>query len=381
MRFITLLGAVLPALNAVAAAPAGGLWDELQTKRHQLSSLHQEFDVSRTSKSDHGEQSSKRQVIVDISGGRWRERSIAGWGDILVIFDGQDRFFMDEGGDEYTRTKIKSGDEPSPSPYELKFADWSRAAELKRKPCGIPKVDHQCVVLHAPVKPRIEEGSRRIKGGSVLVFMDIETGALLTARTVQAIENLGHNYQVQLTYAWKRMSWGAPADASLFKLPDGDMRQVRKLSEWRAAEIKKRLAGKPAPELNWKDISGRPVNLANFKGKTVLLDFFTTWCPPCRADGPALDKLYLKYADSDLMIIGVSVSEDRGIVEKFLSEHPHPYPIVLTTENEMPRPYQISVYPTYVVIDKDGTLTAAVEGDEGFGDLRKLLRKAGLETD
>ncbi len=75
------------------------------------------------------------------------------------------------------------------------------------------------------------------------------------------------------------------------------------------------------------------------------------------------------------------MNEDRPIVEKFLQEHPHRFPVVLTTENEMPRPYQIGVFPTYMIIEKDGTLSAAVEGDQGFGELRKLRKKAGLELE
>jgi thiol-disulfide isomerase/thioredoxin len=108
------------------------------------------------------------------------------------------------------------------------------------------------------------------------------------------------------------------------------------------------------------------VSLAAASGKTVLLDFWTTWCPPCRADAPALDKLYEKYGERDLMIVGISVSEERAIVEKFLTEHPHNFPVALTTENEMPRPYQIGLFPTYIVINPDGTLASAVEGEKGF---------------
>jgi hypothetical protein len=54
---------------------------------------------------------------------------------------------------------------------------------------------------------------------------------------------------------------------------------------------------------------------------------------------------------------------------------------VLTSENDLPRPYQISLFPTYIVIDRSGAVSAAVEGDKGFGDLRKLLKKAGLESE
>ena len=74
------------------------------------------------------------------------------------------------------------------------------------------------------------------------------------------------------------------------------------------------------------------------------------------------------------------MSEDRPVVQKFLTEHPHPYTIALTTENEMPRPYQIGVFPTYIVIDSEGNLVAASEGEKGFSELRRLLKKAGLDT-
>jgi len=81
------------------------------------------------------------------------------------------------------------------------------------------------------------------------------------------------------------------------------------------------------------------------------------------------------------MIVGISVSEQREVVEKFLKKHPDSFPVVLTTENEMPRPYQVGLFPTYMVIAQDGTLTTAVEGDQGFAELRKFLEKAGMETE
>jgi thiol-disulfide isomerase/thioredoxin len=73
----------------------------------------------------------------------------------------------------------------------------------------------------------------------------------------------------------------------------------------------------PAPELAVTDLKGVLVTLSAFKGKTVVLDFWTTWCPPCRADGPALERLYKKYGEKELVIVGISVSEDRTVVEKF----------------------------------------------------------------
>jgi thiol-disulfide isomerase/thioredoxin len=184
-----------------------------------------------------------------------------------------------------------------------------------------------------------------------------------------------------VTYSLTKTTYGAVPDATLFKLPESGVHEVKELTRWNVARIKKQLIGKVAPELEVTDLHGNPVSIAELKGKTILLDFWTTWCPPCVADAPALDKLYAKYGGKDLMIVGISVSEEREVVEKFLKKHPHSFPVVLTSENEVPRPYQIGVFPTYIVIAPDGTLTTAVEGDQGFGDLRKFLQKAGMDTE
>lgn len=130
-----------------------------------------------------------------------------------------------------------------------------------------------------------------------------------------------------------------------------------------------------------KDIAGKEIRLADLKGKTVLLDFWTTWCPPCRADAPSLDKLHKKFGGKELAIIGISVSEERAVVEKYLKEHPKAYATVLSTENELPRPYQIGRFPTYLVIDAEGKVASVAQGDQGFAELRRMLRKAGMEVE
>jgi thiol-disulfide isomerase/thioredoxin len=386
MRFSALFATLFLTLYVRAESPASNLWNDLKTKREKLPGLHQEFDVSQTFNTAHGAQSSKWQTIIDAAGQQWREKSVMGSGNSVTIFDGKDLLSMEEGEDEFTRAKRRPHDEdPLPSPYRSKNPDWSKAAELERRPCGIPGSDHVCVILDLPLKPWMEPGANssltKSLGGAQRMLLDTQTGMLLSLRVVQTIENDRGSYQREISYVLRRFSNGAPADASLFKLPSNDMREVKELSRWDAAKIKKQLAGNPAPALTLKDIKGDPIALAAAKGKTVLLDFWTTWCPPCRADAPALDKLFLKYGGQDLMIVGISVNEDRAIVEKFLKEHPHNFPVALTTENEMPRAYQIGVFPTYVVIDRDGALASAVDGEKGFADLRKLLKKAGLETE
>lgn len=383
MRPLVLLLIATTALHAAADK----LWSDLKAKRDNLSGYHQEFTVEQTFKTQEHSQSAKRQIVIDVSQGRWREKSVTGSGNFIKVFDGAELFSLEEGGDEYVRVKYRSKKEgdPSPVPYGAGEPDWAKSFEVERRPCGLPKLNHPCVLLEAPLKPWTHVNSpsniTHMRQGSERILLDMETGLLLSSRAIQLIEGPRSSYQSDVAYTLERMTYGVAGEASLFRPPDGDMKEVKELSAWNAARIKKKLVGNPAPELAMTDIEGKPVKLAALKGKTVLLDFWTTWCPPCRADAPALDKLYSKYGGKDLAIVGISVSEDRVIVEKFLKEHPHSFSIVLTTENEMPRPYQIGVFPTYIVINGDGTVASASEGEKGFSDLRKLLKKAGLDTD
>jgi thiol-disulfide isomerase/thioredoxin len=387
VRFVGSTAILFAALSAGAENPASALWNDLKAKREKLASLHQEFDVSETSKTSRSSRTAGRQVVVDMSQGRWRETSVSGPSALIRIFDGKNIFLIAEQADEYMRTNPQFKDEdPAPFPYGLGDPDWSKAIEVRRQPCGLAVPDHVCVVLDAPLRPstRTLTGTRssslKLMQGSAHVMLDTETGLLISSRTVQLINVGTRFYQSDTVANVKRMSYGGPADAGLFERPLG-VREAKEFSTWSATKIRKQLAGKPAVELTLTDLKENPLALADFKGKTVLLDFWATWCRPCRADGPALEKLYRKYGDKDLMIVAVSVGEKRGAVEQFLRQNPRSYLIVLSTENEMPMPYHVSALPTYIVINRDGAVATAAQGDQGYEDLLKLLKKAGLESE
>src|SRR5205807_10244732 len=143
MRFCLVVGAVFFALNASGDAPTSKLWTELKSKREMLPGLHQEFEVSQTFKTARGNQGSRREIVVDMSQGKWRERSISGSGDRIRIFDGQNLLVMEAEGDEYLRTKRKAKeDDPEPAPYGSVDLDWAKAKEVQRQPCGLSENDH-----------------------------------------------------------------------------------------------------------------------------------------------------------------------------------------------------------------------------------------------
>lgn len=140
------------------------------------------------------------------------------------------------------------------------------------------------------------------------------------------------------------------------------------------------LTAKPAPSFKVQSLDGRTQDLAELKGKVVLLDFWTTWCGPCRREMPDLDKLYKEYRDSGLVLLGLDVAEDREIVEQYLKKSGVSYAIALTSGTDLVSAYKVSAFPTHVLIGRDGTIVDYQVGSGGPEALRSLLAKAGLKT-
>lgn len=376
-----ILFALLGALSSAAQTPAGTRWAELTAKREKLSSYHQEFEISRSYAVPGGQRAAQRQLTLDAAGARWRERTVSGSENLVRLYDGQALFSFEEGTPEYLRGKLPApGEPPLPTAYRFGEPEWTKAVELPRQPCGV--VARTCLTLDVPLKGREMAGGAanapRMLPGTMRLLADAETGLLVSYQASQEVQAPTGGYRQETRLTLKRMTFGKPALASLFTLP-ANFREVAEFTPWNAAKIQQQFAGKPAPAFVAKGLDGKAISLASYKGKIVLLDFWATWCPPCRADAPALEKLHQQH--QDLAIIGISVSEERATVEKFLREYPRGYPVALTTENELSRPYQAGPLPLYLVIDREGKLTAAVEGDQGMAQLRRLLKQAGLETE
>jgi thiol-disulfide isomerase/thioredoxin len=368
--------------KALAANPAWQAWQDSILKREKLSNLHQEFLTAFSRHSASGRQASERQTVVDFAGSQWRQQLVSGSGTVVEIFDGSDLLRFEPGSPEFERKSFaKAKAQVLPFPYSYIAGDWAKARVIGRQSCGFKTSETQCVELLLPLKSFSSGNELRMVEGYLQFLIDETNGPIVSLRQTQRFEGSRTAFQMENSYRLRRMSYNGAADPLLFRVPTEVTQEVKKLSEWDAKKIRKQLAGKPAPDLSVTTLTGAPLQLSALKGKTVLLDFWATWCPPCRADDPALNKLYDKFGGKDLEIIGISVSEDRQVVEKYLAAHPHRYPIVLTTDNEMPRPYQVRVFPTYIVVGPDGNLAAVAEGDQGFRELRRLLKQSGLDVD
>jgi cytochrome c biogenesis protein CcmG/thiol:disulfide interchange protein DsbE len=138
--------------------------------------------------------------------------------------------------------------------------------------------------------------------------------------------------------------------------------------------------GQPAPRFRAKTTAGDQFNNASVKGKVVLFEFWTTWCKYCEAEASMVDDVAKEFADKGLIVLAVDVLEPDQKVKKYLAEHPRSVPIVLTKDTNLAAMYNAQSYPIYVVIDREGNIAAEQRGAAGEGALRRLLKRAGLES-
>lgn len=149
------------------------------------------------------------------------------------------------------------------------------------------------------------------------------------------------------------------------------------LPAWSAADDS--VAPAPAPAFTLMSRAGTPVSLGQFKGDVVMINFWASWCGPCRQEMPLLDSIYRKYKDMGFELIGVNVEPDAKAANAWLKATPVTYPILYDPQSKISQLYQVQAMPTTVIIDRTGTVRflhrGYLPGDENayLNSIRSLI--------
>lgn len=127
-----------------------------------------------------------------------------------------------------------------------------------------------------------------------------------------------------------------------------------------------------------KDLNGRPWTLKNLQGKVVLLNFWATWCPPCRKEMPDLEALYRQFQPQGFVILGVS-DEDAPLVQKFISQQGITYPVLLDPGRKVNSLFEIEGIPKTFVYDRQGKIVVQSIDMRTRSQFLEMLGRAGLK--
>jgi thiol-disulfide isomerase/thioredoxin len=121
--------------------------------------------------------------------------------------------------------------------------------------------------------------------------------------------------------------------------------------------------GAPAPDFNVTTLDGETVGLSDFQGKAVLVNFWATWCPPCRAEMPALDAYYQAHRDEDFVLLAVNAGEPRVAAEDFTASIGFSSPVALDMTGEAIDAFGVLGLPTSILIDSEGIIRLEWQGE------------------
>lgn len=130
--------------------------------------------------------------------------------------------------------------------------------------------------------------------------------------------------------------------------------------------------GSPAPDFEIKYPDGRKVRLSDLRGKAVLVNFWATWCPPCRAEVPEIQNAYEKYKAGGFVVVAVNVQESTSAVAKFMKEYGMTFTVAIDSSGAIGRLYRVSGIPASFFVDRDGIVREIFVGSLTSADLERL---------
>ncbi len=177
------------------------------------------------------------------------------------------------------------------------------------------------------------------------------------------------------------IGYDRPRDASSIKT-NADSREIDRL--FRDMGILKIPASNRPIEISLMDLNGKEVRLSDFRGKIVFLNFWTTWCLPCRLEMPSMEKLHKRLKDKDFVMVAINLQEPTSRVKKFFEENKLTFISLLDLKGKVGDRYGVRSLPTTFILDKAGKIIGKIMGPgewDGEKAIALFERLMDVETD
>lgn len=298
-------------------------------------------------------------------------------GDVLQICDGEEHWTY------LAQTNKYSSAPGTPSPTSL----FNTAIDLRYMTTGLLSArflrqetldaggaQRFCNVIEAHYE---RPNQRSEEFGDVLFWIDTQSHLVWKTRmpVTMTIGALGAQvtYTETTLYSDARLNQDVAAGIFTFTPPQGATEQGSNAPDPRTLYL-----GRPAPDFTLRNLDGGQTQLSALKGQVVLLDFWATWCGPCRSTMPKLDSLSKKFKKQNVVVMGIDDNEDEQTVRDFIRKNHFEYPILLSSRRDgVLESYSVRGLPTMVLIDRNGIVAdyKLGYGNETEDDLRADLAR------
>lgn len=133
-----------------------------------------------------------------------------------------------------------------------------------------------------------------------------------------------------------------------------------------ALDDRRPIIGQPAPDFALREVDGDVVRLSELRGSVVFINFWATWCLPCREEMPAMERLYREHRDAGFVMVAVSVDADSKVVPPFVTQHGLTFPVALDGKMDVANAYGVRALPSSFIVDAQGNLAALALGPRAW---------------
>jgi peroxiredoxin len=155
------------------------------------------------------------------------------------------------------------------------------------------------------------------------------------------------------------------------------LKDLQRISVPRASDVSLTSTGRPAPDFALRTLDGRPLRLSDFRGKVVLVNFWGSWCVPCKEEMPSLQRIWRDFNARGVVVLGVDVQDDPADARAFLRTHQITFPNVYDPSPDRMKAYRVTGVPTTIFVDRQqrirGRYAGAFLGEPGRAELQRLV--------